>query len=220
MNAQAPFVGAIMTHPLRTSLERYHRRWWPGWTRVMDDGCGLVENFCRTLEAARDLAQDSGQPWAMMVNDDARPVPHLVRALPFILSQCPTHVVSFISFRYRKDVQSLEKGERFRIRRPGELIYTIAMAFDLRVLHVEEAVAHIRAGGSKHDDVRFAAFVDAKELTVSTHIPSLVEHVRSEQSLLGNPPTIMGHPRTGVTFPDGLNIKEVLERYPYTEDQP
>ncbi len=215
-NASSPFLGAVMTHPMRSSMGRYHRRWWPGWTRVVDDGCGLIENFCRTLKEAERLAKANNQSWLVEVNDDARPIPLLTKALPFILSHAPTPIVSFISFRYRADANSLEKGERFRIRRQGELIYTLAMAVNLEGVSIDEAVEAILAGESKHDDVRFGEYVDSQSLGVSTHVPSLVQHHCFRESLLGNPATIMGRDRTAVTFPEGLNIKEVLDRYPYS----
>jgi len=212
-----PFIGAVQTHPMRSSMERYHRRWWPGWTRVVDDGCGLVENFCRTLEAAHQAVIDRPQAWGFIVNDDMRPVPGLVKALPYILRQSPTPLVSFFSFRYVADTRCLERGERFRIRKPGELIYTSALAFDSCGLDlgIDEIVERVRASRGKHDDAIFTELVDAYNMQVSTHIPCLVQHTHPADSLVGNPPTIMGRDRTTETFPEGLNIKEVLERYPY-----
>lgn len=198
-------------------MERYHRRWWPGWTRVMDDGCGLVENFCRTLEAANQAIIDHPQAWGFVVNDDMRPVPGLARALPRILSHAPTPLVSFFSFRYKADVASLEKGERFRPRKPGDLIYTSALAFDPMGLDLDipEIVALIRAGEGKHDDSRFTQVIDDYNIPLSTHIPCLVQHTHPADSLVGNPATIMGRDRTTETFPEGMTIMEVLERYPY-----
>lgn len=184
-------VGAVMSCPPRACP------WFVGWPRVQDDGCGLVENFCRALEEA---AQHAHEGWVVMAQDDVEPAPGLEDELPRLLSNAPCPVVSGFSMSRVRDPRTLAQGKRWRRRRRGELLYVLLLA--VRADLVPSMVAGVRAGAGPHDDERLSQWLDAEGVAACTALPNWVQH-RGRQSLTGKGWTIGGHPRVSPTFVEG-----------------
>jgi hypothetical protein len=202
---------------MRRSYIKFHRRWWPGWERVEDDGCGVIENLARTLELSLELASKNGQEWAVMCQDDGKPVPGLVNYLSRILTTCPTDIAAFYSCRPVKDPRLLTEGVRWYVHptlKEGPYIVMMAMRCDL----VTAAVEGTRTVSDEpYADRCLQTWLKDRGIRSATHIPSLVQHF-GRHSVRGNPWKVMGVPRISPTFPDGLVMREVLERYPYSKD--
>ena len=215
--SRKPYQGSIMAHPMRRSSIRFHRRWWPGWERVEDDGRGVIENLCESLLKALEIAYVHDQEWAVMAQDDAKPVPDLLHYLHEPLARCPTSVASFYSCRPKVDPRLLEKGERWYVhptRKEGPYIVLFAMRREL----VNDAVAGIRSVlAEPYADRCLQTWLQRMSIPSATHIPNLAQHI-GRVSVRGNPWKVMGIPRVSPTFPEGLDMRAVLKRFPYPKD--
>lgn len=194
---ETPMIGAMMTCPPRVSP------WFPSWPRVVDDGCGMAENFCRTIERAAEVGSHG---WAVMVQDDMEPLEGLEDELPRLLASAPCSLVSGFSLRYARDPKELAAGVRWRIRRKRELLLVAFLA--VRQELAPALVAGVRAGVGPHDDERMTNWLDSEGIQSATHLPSIVQH-RGVKSITKKGWAIGGHPRIGVTFPEGLHARDL-----------
>jgi hypothetical protein len=200
-----------MTHPARLG----DRRWFPSWPRIVDDGRGLTENFCTTLlRASRE-----GTKWTVLAQDDVEPCAGLEDGLDALLATAPTPVVAAFSLAPKRDAVFLARGQRWRMRRRGELLWVMLLA--VRTSLVSGLVAGVRsmprpadARGAKHAkagcDERLSRWLDSNDVAAATHLPNLVQH-RGDISLVGHGWTIGGRPRISPTFIDGATMTELCD---------
>lgn len=186
--------GAVMTCPQREALWPAVDARFPNWPLVVDDGRGLVECFCRTLEHAAGM----GSEWAVMVQDDVEPCAAVPECLSDILAEVPGGaVLSGFSMGWKRDPADLARGMRWRRRRRGELLWVMLLAVPVGM--VPALVAGVRAGAGPHDDERLSRWLDESGTPAYTHLPSLVQHV-GQQSVTRKGWTIGGHPRQSPTW--------------------
>jgi hypothetical protein len=208
-------IGAVMTCPQREHSWPVVVSRWPGWPLVIDDGCGIVENFCRAMERAAETAANG---WAVMAQDDVEPIAGLAEGLPRVLASAPSDAscVAFFSLGRTRDAEEVAAGIRWRKRRRRELLWVMLLAMRSEV--VRDATAGVRRVGlsktddrvgiGKTDDGDLRRWLDASGTIAYTHLPSLVQHV-GKVSVLGHGWTIGGRSREAPTFPVGRHLDDV-----------
>lgn len=190
-------TGAIMTCPQRQHLWPGLLEAWPGWSLCVDGGWGVPENFCRSLELAREVA--AGE-WALMIQDDIVPRQGLPAELAEWLSDVPADAAMAAGFSlgWTRDPRDVARGVKWRRRKRGELLWIMILA--VRTGAVAEVVAGVRSqGGLVSADDRLRRWLDTTTVQSYTHLPSVVQHV-GERSVMSHGWTIGGRPRQSPTF--------------------
>ena len=164
---------SICAHPARLTQAQHLATTLDGHISV-DDGIGILANHDRALA----YLADSGSEWAIILEDDAQPIPDFINQAEAALTHCPTNVASlYLGRNYPTRGQThirslLEHDPHWIVHH--QLRHAVAVA--IRPTLIPHLLAAVKDITHLPADYRWGAGLQHLHEPIAYSNPSLVNH--------------------------------------------